>query len=203
MDINKSTPPINSNVPQDQYNKGNDNNDSSVGVLVSQDMILPASIKPRHLAKTETLTEGDMYYVDENGNFAQLNLGTDDQFLRSDGSTPVWETYTPPVNVTPTVVALSGTTPTIDCTSPNQIFTLTMTGDTTFAISNVTAPYIFMVEVKQGSGTTYTNTWFSTVTWVTDGATAPVQTATTNGYTVYGFRALTASTFLGFLVGTN
>jgi len=164
-------------------------------------MILPGAVKPRHLAKTETLPEGAIYYVDVNGNFAQLGVGTSGQFLRSDGTDPIWQTYTP--SIAPTVVALTGTTPTIDCTSPNQIFTITLSGNTTYSISNVTAPWIFMVEVKQGSGTTYTNTWFSGVTWVSSGATAPVQTTTSNGYTVYGFRALTASTFLGYLVGTN
>ena len=201
MDKNGTKAPVNSNVPIDQYNKGNDNNDSGVGVIISQDMILPGAVKPRHLAKTETLPEGALYYVDVNGNFAQLSVGTSGQFLRSDGTDPAWQTYTP--SIAPTVVALTGTTPTIDCTSPNQIFTITLSGNTTYSISNVTAPWIFMVEVKQGSGTTYTNTWFSGVTWVSSGATAPVQTTTSNGYTVYGFRALTASTFLGYLVGTN
>lgn len=201
MDKNETKPPVNSNVPIDQYNKGNDNNDSGVGIIVSQDMILPGAVKPRHLAKTETLPEGALYYVDVNGNFAQLGVGTSSQILTSNGTIPAWAA--PAVNVTPTVVALSGTTPTINCTSPNQIFTITLSGNTTYSISNVTAPYVFMVEVKQGSGTTYTNTWFSTITWITPSATAPVQTTTSNGYTVYGFRALTASTFLGYLVGTN
>lgn len=199
MDKNGTKPPINSNVPIDQYSKGNDDRESGIGVLVSQDMVLPGAIKPRHLAKTETLPEGATYYVDENGNFAQLGVGTSGQVLSSDGTLPEWTTP----SIAPTVVALSGTTPTINCTSPNQIFTITLSGNTTYSISNVTAPWVFMVEVKQGSGTTWTNTWFSTVTWVTPGATAPVQTTTSNGYTVYGFRALTASTFLGFNVGTN
>lgn len=60
-----------------------------------------------------------------------------------------------------------------------------------------------MVIVKQGSGTTYVNTWFSGVTWVTAGATAPTQTTVTNGYTTYGFICTGASAYLGFLVGSN
>lgn len=100
------------------------------------------------------------------------------------------------------VSSLSGTTPTLDLSTAN-IFTITLSGNTTYSISNVTAGQIFMVEVRQGSGTTYTNTWFSTVTWVTTGGTAPVQTTTSNGYTTYGFRCTGSNTYLGYLVGTQ
>lgn len=100
------------------------------------------------------------------------------------------------------ISGVSGTSPTLDCSAAN-IFTITLSGNTAFAISNVSVGQVFLVEVKQGSGTTYTNTWFSTVTWVTSGATAPVQTTTSNGYTVYGFRCTGSNTYLGYLVGTN
>lgn len=100
------------------------------------------------------------------------------------------------------ISAVSGTTPTLDLSSAN-IFTITLSGNTTFAISNASTGQVFMVEAKQGSGTTYTNTWFSTVTWVTAGGTAPVETTVSNGYTTYGFRVTGSNTYLGYLVGTN
>lgn len=84
-----------------------------------------------------------------------------------------------------------------------NVFTRTLGTNETFTQSNFSTGQFFIVEVKQGSGTTYTVTWFSGITWVTSGATAPVQTTTTNGYTTYGFRCTGSNTFLGYLVGTQ
>lgn len=100
------------------------------------------------------------------------------------------------------VSALTGTTPTIDCSVAN-IFTITLSGNTTFSISNATSGQVFMVEAQQGSGTSYTNTWFSGITWVTVGAGAPSQTGVSSGYTTYGFRCTASNTYLGYLIGTN
>lgn len=105
-------------------------------------------------------------------------------------------------SATQTVVAVSGASPTLNLSNGN-IFTITLSQNATFSISNASAGQVFMVEVQQGSGTTYTNTWFGGVTWVTSGATAPVQTTTSNGYTTYGFRCTGSNTYLGYLVGTN
>lgn len=98
--------------------------------------------------------------------------------------------------------SFSGTTPTLDFSAAN-IIAGTLTGNTTFAITGISIGQLVIVEVKQGSGTTYTNTWFSGITWVTPGASAPVQTTTTNGYTVYAFRCTALNTYLGYLVGSN
>jgi len=87
--------------------------------------------------------------------------------------------------------------------STANIFTRTLAASETFTQSNFTTGQCFMVEVKQGSGTTYTVTWFSGITWITSGGTAPVQTTTSNGYTSYGFRCTGSNTFEGYLVGTN
>lgn len=87
--------------------------------------------------------------------------------------------------------------------STANIFTRTLAGSEVFTQSNFTAGQVFMVEVKQGTGTSYTVTWFSGITWVTSGGTAPVQTTTTNGYTTYGFRCTGTNTFLGYLIGTQ
>lgn len=84
-----------------------------------------------------------------------------------------------------------------------SIFTRTLAASETFTQSGFTAGRCFMVEVKQGSGTSYTVTWFSGITWITSGATAPTQTTTTNGTTTYGFRCTGTNTFLGYLVASQ
>ncbi len=103
------------------------------------------------------------------------------------------------------IITLSGTTPTINCNSGiNRIFEITMSGNTTYTVSNDATGQIFIIRVKQGSGTTYTNTWFSGVTWITIGGTAPVETTTTNGVTTYGFVVRTAgSVYDGYRLGTQ
>ena len=87
--------------------------------------------------------------------------------------------------------------------STANVFTRTLGASETFTQSNFTTGQCFMVEVKQGSGTSYTVTWFAGVTWITSGATAPVQTTTTNGITTYGFRCTGSNTFLGYLIATQ
>ena len=84
-----------------------------------------------------------------------------------------------------------------------NVFTRTLAASETFTQSGFTAGQCFIVEVKQGSGTSYTVTWFSGITWVTSGGTAPTQTTTTNGFTTYGFRCTGSNVFLGYLVGTQ
>lgn len=157
------------------------------------------------LAASTTMVTGDTYFVNSQGIFQRLPAGTNGQVLTLAAGIPTYATPSTYIsNQFPTVIALSTTTPTATCTGNNNIiFTLTMTGNTTFAIAGAQVGQILMFEVTQGSGTTYTNTWFSTITWATPGGTAPVETTTSSGITVYGFRVLSASTFLGFLVGNN
>ena len=109
------------------------------------------------------------------------------------------KTLTSPIRST---VAVTGSTPTLDL-SAGSVFTTTLGANTTFSVSNAVAGQFFIVEVTQGSGTTYTNTWFSGITWVSAGGTAPVQTATSNGITTYGFHCTGTNTYTGYLVGTS
>jgi len=118
-------------------------------------------------------------------------------------------TITTPILTKPTVNAsiqgvstFSGTTPTLDCSVAN-IFTGTLSGSTTFSVSNVSVGQVFLVVVKQGSGTTYTDTWFSTVTWINSTSSAPAQTTTSNGKTTFGFVCTGSNTYDGYLVGTQ
>ena len=101
-----------------------------------------------------------------------------------------------------TYVALSGTTPTVDCETGN-VFALSTTGNTTFTFSNPPASgtaYGFMLKLTAGG--THTITYPSSVDWA--GATAPdapasgetdvlVFTTVDGGTTWYGALAIDAA----------
>ena len=101
-----------------------------------------------------------------------------------------------------TYVALSGTTPTVNCESGN-VFALSTTGNTTFTFSNPPASgtaYGFMLKLTAGG--THTITYPSSVDWA--GATAPdapasgetdvlVFTTVAGGTTWYGALAIDAA----------
>ena len=101
-----------------------------------------------------------------------------------------------------TYVALSGTTPTVNCESGN-VFALTTSGNTTFTFSNPPASgtaYGFMLKLTAGG--THTITYPASVDWA--GATAPdapasgetdvlVFTSVDGGTTWYGALAIDAA----------
>jgi hypothetical protein len=105
-----------------------------------------------------------------------------------------------PTKITATVVSMSAQA--LNGTAGN-VFTRTLAGSETFTQSGFTTGQCFMVEVTQGSGTSYTVNWFSGITWVATGSFAPVQTTTSNGITTYGFRCIGSNLFLGYLIGTQ
>lgn len=96
----------------------------------------------------------------------------------------------------------SSTTPTLNL-STASIFNSVLTGNTTFSVSNASIGQTFVINVQQGSGTTYTNTWFSGITWITSGGTAPTQTTVSGGITSYIFICVAANTYYGYLAGTQ
>jgi hypothetical protein len=87
-----------------------------------------------------------------------------------------------------TVVALSGTSPTVDCDEGN-VFTLSTSGNTTFTFSyagvNLTTNDAYGFVLKLTAGGTHTITWPSSVDWAD--ATAPDAPASgeTNIYVFY------------------
>lgn len=87
--------------------------------------------------------------------------------------------------------------------SAGNYFTRTLTSSQTFTQSNFSTGQNFIVVLTQGSGTSYNPTWWSGITWVTSGGTAPTMTTTSNGITTYGFTCTGTNTFLGYLVGTQ
>ena len=87
-----------------------------------------------------------------------------------------------------TVVALSGTSPTVDCDEGN-VFTLSTSGNTTFTFSyagvNLTTNDAYGFVLKLTAGGTHSITWPATVDWA--GGTAPDAPASgeTNIYVFY------------------
>lgn len=79
--------------------------------------------------------------------------------------------------------------------SLGSIFTKTIGTGSTFTQSNFSTGQNFMVTVTGA----FTITWFSGITWLTLGATAPTQAAVTT----YGFTCTGSNTFNGYLVGTQ
>lgn len=98
-----------------------------------------------------------------------------------------------------TYVALSGTTPTVDCESGN-VFALTTSGNTTFTFSNPpTSGTAYGFVLKLTAGGTHTITWPASVDWAD--STAP--DAPASGETdVIGFITYDGgTTWYGFLAG--
>lgn len=100
-----------------------------------------------------------------------------------------------------TVVALSGTSPTVDCDEANT-FTITTSGNTTFSFSysgiNLTTNDAYAFTLRVTAGGSHTLIWPASVDWA--GGTAPDAPAsgetdvfvfftTTGGSTWYGFQA--------------
>ena len=95
--------------------------------------------------------------------------------------------------------ALTGTTPSVDCTL-GDLFTLTTSGNTTFTFSNAPASgvsYAFILKITAGG--THTLTWPASVDWA--GGSAP--DAPASGETdVYVFLTSDGgATWYGFLAG--
>lgn len=148
-----------------------------------------------------TNTSGTQYFSATNGGgaFAYYN-GTVHLKTTSVGAETVGEFIADSYNET--YVALSGTTPTVDCETGN-VFALSTTGNTTFTFSNPPASgtaYGFMLKLTAGG--THTITYPASVDWAA--ATAPdapasgetdilVFTTVDGGTTWYGALAIDAA----------
>lgn len=103
-----------------------------------------------------------------------------------------------------TPITLTGTTPTIQpVQGRKKLFEIVLSGNTTFSIVGFVPGDVFLVRAKQGSGTSYTTTWFAGVTWVRSGGTAPTQTTTSNGVEEYGFICRAVGAYDGFVVASQ
>jgi len=135
-------------------------------------------------------TDGTLV-LQTNGSTTALTLGTDQSavFAGDLKGLSLQETY----------VALSGTTPSVDCSAGN-VFALSTTGNTTFTFSNAPSSgtgYGFILKLTAGG--THTISWPASVDWAA--ATAP--DAPASGETdVLGFLTYDGgTTWYGFLAG--
>lgn len=127
-----------------------------------------------------------------NGSTTALTLGTDQSATFAGNSTFQRAAYG-------TAGAVSGTTPSIDCTV-GDAFTLTTSGNTTFTFSSApTSGLSYAFTLKVTAGGTHTLTWPASVDWA--GGTAP--DAPASGETdVYVFLTTDGgTTWYGFLAG--
>jgi len=86
----------------------------------------------------------------------------------------------------------------------SNIHTLTITADTTFAVSNTDIGQRFMIRVLQDGTGGHSGTWWSTIKWA--GGTEPVQPTATNNANeaaLYGFLCTSAANYDGFVIGTG
>ena len=94
-----------------------------------------------------------------------------------------------------------GATATLDLSLSNDHRITMPAGNITIALSNVTAGEKFIISILQDGVGSRTVTWFTTISWA--GGSAPTLTTTLNKTDVFGFIATSASTFQGFVVGSN
>jgi hypothetical protein len=187
------------------YNNTSGNKNTAIGDnTLSANTTGVGSVALGYMAGTYN-TDSDSFYVDNQDRgstagdkagallYGTFNATPTSQTLKVNGALTVGKVIQ---TVTPMgAQALDGTL--------GNIFTRTLGASETFTQSGFSAGQCFMVVVKQGTGQTYTVTWFATVTWLTSGGTAPVQTTVSNGYTSYGFRCTGSNTFEGYLIATN
>ena len=141
-------------------------------------------------------TDGTLV-LQTNGSTTALTLGTAQSATFAGDTSISGELIATSLNET--YVALSGTTPTVDCEAGN-VFALSTTGNTTFTFSNPPTSgtgYGFILKLTAGG--THTISWPASVDWAA--ATAP--DAPASGETdVLGFLTYDGgTTWYGFLAG--
>jgi len=98
------------------------------------------------------------------------------------------------------VDASDGGTVTFDLSSGNKQ-RVTLGGNRTLALSNVSAGHVFLIKLTQDGTGSRTVTWFNTISWA-DG-TAPTLTTTLNKSDIFSFVQTGIDTYDGFTVGAN
>lgn len=83
----------------------------------------------------------------------------------------------------------------------SNIHSVTLGGNRTLAVSNVSVGQCFMLRLSQDGSAPRTVTWFSTIKWA--GGAAPTLTATNNKADMLGFVCTSANNYDGFVVGQN
>lgn len=93
-----------------------------------------------------------------------------------------------------------GATITFNMASAN-VHTVTLGGNRTLAVSNVTTGQFFVLRLLQDATGSRTVTWFSTIKWA--GGSAPTLTTTASKADTIGFMCTGTDTYDGFVIGQN
>jgi len=94
-----------------------------------------------------------------------------------------------------------GATVTFDMADSN-LHTVTLGGNRTLALANVTVGQRFVVRLKQDNTGSRLVTWWSGIAWM-EGGTVPTLTATANKVDVFGFICTASGVYDGFVLGQN
>jgi len=81
----------------------------------------------------------------------------------------------------------------------SNIHTVTLGGNRTLALSNVSVGQPFVINLINGGSNTVT--WFSTIKWAY--GVTPTLTTTTGKIDSFGFICTSASNYLGYILGLN
>ncbi|MDE1868055.1 MAG: hypothetical protein KGI08_10160, partial [Thaumarchaeota archaeon] len=93
-----------------------------------------------------------------------------------------------------------GVTITFDMSASND-HQVTLGGNRTLAVSNVSTGQIFCIDLIQGTGGSFTVTWFSGILWPS--GTIPTLTTTAGKRDSFIFKCVGSGSYLGFIVGQN
>ncbi len=102
----------------------------------------------------------------------------------------------------PAATATDGGTTTYDLAA-SSTWLHTLGGNRTLALSNATASSRFSILLSQDGVGSRSVTWFSGITWVTDGGLAPALTTTPNKRDLFTFLTLSSGVYIGFVAGQN
>lgn len=83
----------------------------------------------------------------------------------------------------------------------SNVFSVTLGGARTLALSNIKIGQIFIIRLVQDGGGNRTVTWFSTIKWPSN--VVPVLTTSANKTDVFGFICTGSGTYDGFIIGQN
>ena len=98
------------------------------------------------------------------------------------------------------VTATDGATVTFDLSQGN-LHQVTLGGNRTLAVTNVSVGQCFIIHLIQGAGGSKTVTWWSGISWA--GGSAPTLTTTEGKGDSFGFICKAAGSYLGYVVGQN
>lgn len=140
------------------------NNDVSLDIRISQDMILPGVIKPRHLVPAPQ-TAGSLYYSDGTS-FKLLPPGTTNQVVAITNGVPTYQTLaannTNGWNSIPTTLTFSSSdAPTYIVSTGISLIGTVQLGDRIWVTNQAASQYFIVTAISAGTLTLYGGTTYS------------------------------------------